>query len=551
MKIAAHRGSRLHAPENSKAALLSAWIAGADVLEFDLQLTKDDRLILSHDGTTERLTGKSGRILDLTLDELKALDWSATFRPPDSPNFIYYPPGTDGARKLSVLTFEEALQFLPEEAGLLIELKHDSADTPSHRETLVQKAIALVMAHRLESRTVVYSKDVETIKLARQTFPALRYAVFDFDLSPADQLALLKSSGADGLVTDLDSVLSEGALTEFGAALAEYCRDQRLAIGAILYPFRTPGIFTDAEFHALRKHSFVWSVSTDSVLRVQPLIRHSIIQLAESFKGAKLKRSKFAFGYAKANPYGEVTQNDGVVIKIDPFPKDQLPGPPVDDLDRRLKSIEIKALFTAKDWPYYSGGGVGVLQGILGDFSAEVDYLVDSVDQATTLEMAVVNVDPGAHVEGRPKSFRDKDSFYDPHGAPPFVGVEHDENDGFRINWNLGSEYDNNQYGRPVGDGNSARSGRLRLDRRGSYWAAYYRRAKNAAGEEIGPDEWVCVGVTRNDAMNATVFLRCVGKRWRQERVLNPDPFNPDHFHPILANTYTFKNLTITRHLLP
>ena len=48
-----------------------------------------------------------------------------------------------------------------------------------------------------------------------------------------------------------------------------------------------------------------------------------------------------------------------------------------------------------------------------------------------------------------PTSFREKDSFFDPHGAPPFVGVEHDEDDGYRINWNLGSEYDNNQYGKP------------------------------------------------------------------------------------------------------
>jgi hypothetical protein len=36
-----------------------------------------------------------------------------------------------------------------------------------------------------------------------------------------------------------------------------------------------------------------------------------------------------------------------------------------------------------------------------------------------------------------PASFRDKHTFYDPHGAPPYVGVEHDaEDDGWRINWN-------------------------------------------------------------------------------------------------------------------
>jgi hypothetical protein len=41
--------------------------------------------------------------------------------------------------------------------------------------------------------------------------------------------------------------------------------------------------------------------------------------------------------------------------------------------------------------------------------------------------------------------------------------------DGYRINANLGSEYDNNRWGRPVGDG-TALAARLPLQRRGSYF---------------------------------------------------------------------------------
>ena len=157
-----------------------------------------------------------------------------------------------------------------------------------------------------------------------------------------------------------------------------------------------------------------------------------------------------------------------------------------------------------------------------------MEYTVKDVGQATTLEMAVVNVDPGAHMGHLPQTFRDKDSFYDPHGAPPFVGVEHDEDDGFRINWNLGGEYDNNQYGRPVGDGHTPRGARLRLDRRGPYFAAYYRDAVDGTGAPLGPNAWVCVGVARNDSLNPVVYLRCVGKRWRQESEADPDEFVPN-----------------------
>jgi hypothetical protein len=38
------------------------------------------------------------------------------------------------------------------------------------------------------------------------------------------------------------------------------------------------------------------------------------------------------------------------------------------------------------------------------------------------------------------------------------------------------------------------------------------------------------------------LYLRCVGKRWRQE-----SETNPDEFMPILANHFVFKKLTITR----
>jgi hypothetical protein len=164
--------------------------------------------------------------------------------------------------------------------------------------------------------------------------------------------------------------------------------------------------------------------------------------------------------------------------------------------------------------------------------------------------MAVVNVDPAAHVKpwtkdasgnlvaAFPASARDKHAFYDPHGAPPYVGVEHDEDDGWRINWNLGTDYDDNQYGKAMGDGKLL-VGRMRLERRGNMFAAYYR-----ATNKSRPLDWVCVGAVRNDSLNDRVFLRLVGKRWRQE-----DPNNSSQFLPVIPNHFIFRNLTIDRFL--
>lgn len=538
MRIAAHRGTRLHAPENSRAAFVSAYAAGADVLEFDVQLTSDGALVLSHDGTTDRVTGHAGKIIEQSLEDLKKLDWSETFMPRNSPGFQYF---TDPKRMLAPLTFPAVLDALPDDVELLLELKHDSSETTGQRDKFVRTALEGLRLHGAVERTVAYSKDPENLKLARSLEPALLVAAFDFTKSPAERLELLRSTEADGLVTDLESVLANGQLTDFGNQLKAFCAEKKLKVGAILYPSRTPGIFTKTEYEALRQHEFVWSVSTDSMIDVLGFVRQAGPKVETSFSGEKVDRENFALGYAKANEFVNVFQKDGIHVDITNYNRD-FPPLPDNPLERKVQELEIKLLYTAKDWPYYSGGGVGYVPGIRGDFSAEVEYAVKEVGQATTLEMAVLNVDPGAHVGHPPKSFRDKDSFYDPHGAPPYVGVEHDEDDGYRINWNLGSEYDNNQYGRPVGDGRTPRGARLRLDRRGPYFAAYYRDAVDGAGTALGPHDWVCVGVVRNDSLNPVLYLRCVGKRWRQE-----SETNPDEFMPILANHFVFKKLTITR----
>ncbi len=81
---AAHRGDRVHYPDNSLEGGLSAILLGMDAIEVDLQLTKDNVLVLFHDLTLERNTnvndmkGKNGlpnsvNLCDWTYAELQQL----------------------------------------------------------------------------------------------------------------------------------------------------------------------------------------------------------------------------------------------------------------------------------------------------------------------------------------------------------------------------------------------------------------------------------------------------------------------------------------------
>ncbi len=54
--------------------------AGADVLELDVHVTRDEAVVVFHDSTLERTTNRKGPIAELSLAEVKALDAGFWFR---------------------------------------------------------------------------------------------------------------------------------------------------------------------------------------------------------------------------------------------------------------------------------------------------------------------------------------------------------------------------------------------------------------------------------------------------------------------------------------
>lgn len=75
-KVWAHRGASGYAPENTLDSFGLAVEQQADGVELDVQLTKDDKIVVIHDETIDRVSGKNGFVKDFTLDELKELNVS-------------------------------------------------------------------------------------------------------------------------------------------------------------------------------------------------------------------------------------------------------------------------------------------------------------------------------------------------------------------------------------------------------------------------------------------------------------------------------------------
>jgi len=73
-QVIAHRGASGDAPENTIAAFELALLHGADGIELDVHLSKDNQPVVIHDFTLERTTDGSGPVRERTVRELKRLD---------------------------------------------------------------------------------------------------------------------------------------------------------------------------------------------------------------------------------------------------------------------------------------------------------------------------------------------------------------------------------------------------------------------------------------------------------------------------------------------
>ena len=74
IKVIAHRGGRMFAPENTMTAFRKSLELKVDGIELDIHRCKTGELVVIHDESLERTTDGEGFVVDKTLAELKKLD---------------------------------------------------------------------------------------------------------------------------------------------------------------------------------------------------------------------------------------------------------------------------------------------------------------------------------------------------------------------------------------------------------------------------------------------------------------------------------------------
>lgn len=109
IEVVAHRGASNDAPENTLAAFRLAREQGADWFELDCRQCKGGEVVVMHDETVDRTTNGKGKVAELTLEQLQALD-AGTWKD----------AGYAGER---VPTLKAALELADADCGCFVEVK--------------------------------------------------------------------------------------------------------------------------------------------------------------------------------------------------------------------------------------------------------------------------------------------------------------------------------------------------------------------------------------------------------------------------------------------
>ena len=195
----AHRGHSIAYPENTLEAYRKAIELGVEMIECDVNITHDGKLVMMHDSTLDRTTNGSGRVSAATWDDIQGLDAGGKFKPEFT-----------GVR---VPSTEETL-LLYKEAGIFscFEVKGANEDEANR---IALGLVELFVKHNLLDTTFMSSYTHAAVHLAQSKCSELLIATErlpdDAPPNPAEALRQAQSFSAPVLqhqytVLDADTI---------------------------------------------------------------------------------------------------------------------------------------------------------------------------------------------------------------------------------------------------------------------------------------------------------------------------------------------------------
>lgn len=175
----AHRGASGYAPENTIAAFDKAVEMKADYIEIDVQRSKDGKLVIIHDTTVDRTTDGTGKVKDLTFEQLRALD-AGSFK-------------GEQFKGEKIPTFDEILDRYHGKTGILIELKTPEL-YPGIEESVAQELKERILDHPQNEKIIIQSFNFESMEKMNELLPKVPIGVLTSSQADASEQALKEFS---------------------------------------------------------------------------------------------------------------------------------------------------------------------------------------------------------------------------------------------------------------------------------------------------------------------------------------------------------------------
>ena len=154
VSVVAHRGMAAGFPENTLATFRSAAALGFSAIEIDLRATVDGHIVIMHDDTVDRTTNGSGRVDQMTLAEVKALDAGSYL----DPKFA----------AMRVPTYQETLETLHGTGvQLVLDIKRDDALDD-------EQVVRLTERYGAVQDVLVGPRSVESLRRFKELNPVLK-----------------------------------------------------------------------------------------------------------------------------------------------------------------------------------------------------------------------------------------------------------------------------------------------------------------------------------------------------------------------------------------
>lgn len=163
MKIIAHRGFSGKYPENTMLSFKKAFEAGCDEIEFDVQLTKDNIIVIFHDETIDRITDGTGYIRDYTFEELGKFNVTADFGNKYGFN--------------AIPSFEEYINWVKDKNIMTnIELKTNKY----YYQEIEEKTVDMIKTYALEDKVMFSSFNYLSLIRCKELAPHIKCGVLGF-----------------------------------------------------------------------------------------------------------------------------------------------------------------------------------------------------------------------------------------------------------------------------------------------------------------------------------------------------------------------------------